>query len=433
MLVAEENSTTYYGDNIEEESDSVCEDLLRNRFEKDIDNNNASSNIYYIDDNTDANMKRDNTIMFENSKTTVDEVIEMIHSYCVRFNCSDEARFALFNMARTWAGLEFSRFMSSKYEISKRLNPPQELFQYIFYCTKCNCLLGKYYKNDVLPTYEHCKKCQEKYKIATNSSNCFLSIDIKFQLQTLIQNSNVRKLLLKNVKEIENRLQKNVNTIVDVYDGELYKTLYYNTREKTILLTFNFNIDGAPISKSSKSSMWPIQLIINELPLNIRFRYILIAGLWITKSEPSSQFINLYMNAFIDQIRDLMTNGIVINIDNEECNLILQPLCSSVDSVARPIIHNRYQFNGYFGCSWCYQYGNYTNGAMRYPFMDEDPPLREHKSYIMDMKNAEKIGRPCNGVKNFAEISRFENFDCVWGFPFDYMHGLLLGIVHVMD
>lgn len=59
-------------------------------------------------------MKR-NIIMFESSKTTVDEVVQMIHTYCVRFNCSDEARLALFNMATTWAGPNFSTFMNSKY------------------------------------------------------------------------------------------------------------------------------------------------------------------------------------------------------------------------------------------------------------------------------------------------------------------------------
>lgn len=66
--------------------------------------------------------------MFEISKTTVDEVVQMIHSYCVRFNISDEVRFALFNMASIWAGPKFSNFMNSKYMISKRLDSPEKIF-----------------------------------------------------------------------------------------------------------------------------------------------------------------------------------------------------------------------------------------------------------------------------------------------------------------
>jgi len=75
--------------------------------------------------------------MFESSKTTVDEVVQMIHTYCVRFNCSDEARLTLFNMATTWVGSNFSTFLNSKYMISKHLDPPEELNQYVFYCTEC--------------------------------------------------------------------------------------------------------------------------------------------------------------------------------------------------------------------------------------------------------------------------------------------------------
>lgn len=195
--------------------------------------------------------------MFKSSKTTVDEVVQMIYTYCVRFNCSDEARLALFNMATTWAGPNFSTFMNSKYMISKHLDPPEELNHYVFYCIKCYNVLGKFYKKDLFTSYRDCNKCQQKYKISTNSSNYFVNTNIKFQLQILLQNSNMCKILLQNIKNIETRLSnKNLNTIVDVYDGEIYKTLYNNKHKNTKLLTFNFNVDGAPISKSSKSGLF---------------------------------------------------------------------------------------------------------------------------------------------------------------------------------
>lgn len=397
--------------------------------------NDCTSEVSDTDNITITNdpNKKHNIIMFENSKMTFDEVVQMLHSYCIRFNCSDEARLALFNMTNIWAGPNFSALMSSKYMINKRLDLPEKLNQYVFYCTECNSLLGKFYKKDlcIANNYRYCSGCKKKYKISTNYRNYFISTDVKFQLQTLLQNSNLCKILLQNISDIEHRLRnKYSNTIVDVYDGEMYKILYYNKRKSTTLLTFNFNLDGAPISKSSKSSMWPIQLIINELPRKIRSRYILLAGIWIAKSEPNSQFMNLYLRVFFEQIRDLMKNGIFINVENDKkYHFILQPLCSSVDSVARPIIQNRIQYNGYFGCSWCYQRGEYFKGAMRYPFMDDDPPLRDHASYINDMKYAEKVCRPFKGVKSFAEITNLENFDCIWGFSYDYMHGLLLGVV----
>lgn len=68
----------------------------------------------------------------------------------------------------------------------------------------------------------------------------------------------------------------------------------------------------------------------------------------MTTSEPSPQFMNLYMKVFIDQLRDLMQKGVTIKMsNNEEITFVLKPLCGSVDSVARPIIQNRLQFNGH--------------------------------------------------------------------------------------
>ncbi|XP_029665751.1 uncharacterized protein LOC115237071 [Formica exsecta] len=377
-------------------------------------------------------MKNDKTIMFENSQTTVFQVILMIHTYCVRFNVSDEGRHALFNMAKIWADPKVENINYTKYKLSKRLDPTENIYQYIFYCSKCNCLLGKFVKKDlILNTQSICDKCQQNYKITTNAMNYFLSIDVKFQMKTLLENVTIRKMLMENITIIKNRLKKKrINTINDVYDGELYKNLYNNQQENTILLTFNFNSDGAPISKSSKSGIWPIQIIINELPPRVRFRYILLAAMWMTRSEPSPQFMNLYMKIFIDQLRNLMENGITIKLsNNKEIIFILKPLCAAVDSVARPVMQNRLQFNGHYGCSWCYHFGKYEDGAMRYPFEDEDSLLRNHNTFIQNMIETEETNKFVMGVKGYAEITNLDNFDCIWGFPFDYMHGLLLGTV----
>lgn len=238
-------------------------------------------------------------------------------------------------------------------------------------------------------------------------------------------------MILTYINIISKRLQKKeVDTIKDVYDGQLYKNLYYNVPKDITLLTFNFNLDGAPITKSSKNSIWPIQIIINELPPPVRFRYILLAAMWMTTFEPSPQIMNLYINVFIDQLRDVMQDGIIIRLlNNKEITFIVRPLCATVDSVARPIIQNRLQFNGHYGCSWCYQFGKYKDGSMRYPFEDEDPPLRNHNTFVEDILNAEEANRCIMGVKGHAEITNLHNFDCIWGFPYDYMHGLLLGTV----
>lgn len=111
--------------------------------------------------------------------------------------------------------------------ISKRLDPPEELNQYVFCCTECNNVLGKFYRKYLFTSYRYCNGCQQKYKISTNSSNYFVSTDIKFQFQTLLRNSNICKILFQNIKNIESRLKnKNLNTVIDVLrQGNIQDTL----------------------------------------------------------------------------------------------------------------------------------------------------------------------------------------------------------------
>lgn len=149
----------------------------------------------------------------------------------------------------------------------------------------------------------------------------------------------------------------------------------------------------------------------------------------MSKHEPKADFMNLYLQIFIEQMQKLINNGITILDDNNE-NIIfvLRPLCASVDSVARPVMQNRYQFNGYFGCSWCYTHGEHFSGSMRYPFTENDLQ-RSHENYLKDIQEVKCMQRPINGVKGPSILIKLKYFDCVWGFPVDYMHGILLGVV----
>jgi len=79
---------------------------------------------------------------------------------------------------------------------------------------------------------------------------------------------------------------------------------------------------------------------------------------------------------------------------------------------------------------------------MRYPISvsEDDPGIRTHKTHMQDVKEILKKQHNsrtnlkrrqktvhCRGVKGPTEIN-FPLFDCVWGFPIDYMHGMILGV-----
>ena len=63
--------------------------------------------------------------------------------------------------------------------------------------------------------------------------------------------------------------------ITDFKDGSLYKSVlesedgkYFNSKAAC---SFLINTDGIQISLKSKTSVWPVYLVINEIPIQNRF------------------------------------------------------------------------------------------------------------------------------------------------------------------
>ena len=71
-----------------------------------------------------------------------------------------------------------------------------------------------------------------------------------------------------------------VDKLVDVTDGEIYRNVLKNQKFNSNSFTFLLNIDGISLCNKSQLSIWPVILAINELPLNIRFclQNVVIAG-----------------------------------------------------------------------------------------------------------------------------------------------------------
>lgn len=269
-----------------------------------------------------------------------------------------------------------------------------------------------------------CTHCQAEYELSSTSKNQFIIIDLKYQLKLLFRDIEVKTDVLNTIEKL--KCPQNDGVIHDIYDGQLYKAVQ---KLSPGALTYNVNTDGAPLTKSSKRSMWPIQLHLNELSPALRFRNVILSGLFITSAELSPEFMQTYMSKFIESANNMIETGLNI-IDNEGCTRNLKFFCLllCVDSVARPVIQNRFQFNGYSGCSWCYVTGVYDSSAVRYPFTQQAPLLRTNQSHLKDVEEVEQLGKTINGVKGSCAMLQLKHFDCVWGFPLDYMHGILLGI-----
>ena len=99
-------------------------------------------------------------------------------------------------------------------------------------------------------------------------------------------------------------------------DGELYQRVLASIDGPLFMRAFSFsmNTDGASLTKSSKLSMWPVFLIINELPLHRRFAIdnVILAGLTVGEEKPN---IDLFLNPIVIKLKKLEL-GVNITIEN---------------------------------------------------------------------------------------------------------------------
>lgn len=377
-------------------------------------------------------------VMFPESELLVSDVLLMCESFSIRKGLSRKDQEDLINLGKTLAGPRFQDWSASRYLRSKCYGPPGDKISLHFFCPKCNTILTiRHLKDRKKEESMICNQCQKDSDLSLTSSNYFMMIDLEFQIKLLLSQPALQKSLLDYLKNI--RSTRNTDTINDIFDSELYKKLQ-SDRPNT--LTFNFNLDGASFLESSRQSFWNFVLCLNKLPPRLRFKTLLIAGVFVTDTEPKHEFMKLYIEAFCKQFDKLRENGVqIVNCSTGKLiTFHFEILAGCVDSVARPILQARVQFSGYWGCSWCYIYGMFINQAVRFILSDDDPELRTNERYIQEASDAEKLNeiitkskkkctRSVLGVKGASAFIEFApSFDNIWGFPVDLLHGPELGI-----
>lgn len=128
-----------------------------------------------------------------------------------------------------------------------------------------------------------------------------------------------------------------------------------------------------------------------------------------------------------------MTKGLTIRHKGRKFTIYILPLFFPVDAKARAPICCRIAVSGYHGCSWCYLYGKSVDGSVRYILNVNAEnsvtyPERTHDGYLNDIREARKSERKMyKGVKAKTVLSGIPGLDCIWCFPFEYMHNLPLG------
>lgn len=352
--------------------------------------------------------------IYPGAPVTKEESNLLIMSFIIRHNLSDVALEDLLELINC----HIPRTVNvSKYTFVKQF-PNIAYIKTFYYCPDCLILLNFGTARSVT-----CTSCRKLFFLNSVKRNghFFLHIPLKDQLRTLFSGP------------LFNELQRDCrerDMLSDVTSGRVHKLL----REKGILsnydISLQWNADGVQAFKSSKVSMCPLQVSINELNYRLRKENVLLAGLWAATEKP---VFNLFLQSFIDELKDLHNNGFQClppNFD-EPITVKVHTILAPVDSVERCALQNIHQFNRRYGCSLCLNPGEHVplgNGYTRV-YRKGKGIKRTESQHRRDAIKSETENTVVNGVKGVSLLMLLPVFNIIRSFPPEYMHCVLLGVV----
>lgn len=183
----------------------------------------------------------------------------------------------------------------------------------------------------------------------------FTILDISQQVKHVI--AKTKEVLSQNLDAIETSLSS--SSVTDISSGCVYRNLKEAAVVKPGDLTLTVNTDGSPVFKSSRSSIWPIQFTVSELPPEERFRNTTLAGLWFGKKHPN---MKLFMSKFADAVTEM--DPIQWTYGTADYKSQVHLICCCADAPARAAVQNHVLYSGYFGCPWCLIKGEHVAGRL---------------------------------------------------------------------
>ena len=305
------------------------------------------------------------------------------------------------------------------YDICKVCSTLFPLDEDVIHCQRLGCT-GKRYKG---ASSQHGMRQRISY---------FACLPLQEQLNDILSAPGV----FESMEKYRNQCEKE-DGITDILNGSLYQELrkpgHFLSHPSNFSLIFN--TDGVPLYSSSGVSIWPVYLVINELPPKQRFlkKNMVLWGTWQGQGKPAFQS---FFQVFVQDMVNLKVNGVKITLNGElqVCKGIV--LCGPVDLQAKAMLVNMSPHNGEFGCLTCQEPGEAVRQgkgyARIYPFRSSKPDNRTNEEILENGLKALENKKTTKGIKGVSTLFGMEGFDIVTGLPPDYMHGVLLGVTKAL-
>ena len=228
----------------------------------------------------------------------------------------------------------------------------------------------------------------------------------------------------ETLQSTSNRLQQQP-VLQDVWDGSAMQPLCVPGRffSSPVNLALSLCTDGVDIFKSSLVGLWPVYLVILNLPARIRMKAenILFCGLWAGPGKPPMPRL---LAPIMKTIRSLTSLGIQVTTPGGLATIRAKLVMGIFDLPAKASVLCIKQHNGRYGCSVCEHPGKRLSNRANV-YLPDTHQIRTHASVVLAAKEAEQKNEPVLGVKGLSPLNT--TLDLVASIPVDYMHAVLEG------
>ncbi|XP_064462334.1 uncharacterized protein LOC135372802 isoform X1 [Ornithodoros turicata] len=174
------------------------------------------------------------------------------------------------------------------------------------------------------------------------------------------------------------------------------------------VLSLHFNIDGLPLSRSTRDQFWPILCRTANCGDGQPF----FVGVYYGKSKPSD--VNIFLRPFVTEVQEVLESGIAIQHKLVGIKITVI-VC---DAPARAFVLSVKSHSGFHSCTKCTIRGDYKNGRVCFPVTQSQQ--RTNENFRNFAQNEHHTGETI-----LTELP----IDIITAIPLDFMHLACLGVV----
>ena len=378
---------------------------------------NTLNDAISVNESTTEVLPGGNSAVYDGSTLTKNNLVMLVMAFVLRHKLNAAALQDLLTLVNLIApgSVPASTYFLDKLFCAEKCNAVLH-----YYCANSSCM--HYFGPTVPDVCATCGKCYHGCSDLCGDSY-MLVLPLEQQLRDILQSCDYKPIACTGSTSSRQWPMR------DVIDG----IAYGHVRKGESDITLQFNCDGAPVFTSSKFSIWPLVCTINELSPAVRNSNAILHTIWFGRDKPQP---NAYLQPFVLEMNSLHNEGFTwFSQCNNTVMLSHVSACLCVcDAPAHAILQSFTQYNGNYGCGFCYHPGEHTakgNGFVRVYPIDavDDVSLRTHDETLLLAEAATASGNPEKGVKGCSSLFLLPDFNIIDGFVPEYMHSVLLGVV----